>query len=159
MAFDSPSSARTAEKSGSPPVKQFSIFLSNKVGALLDIVKLLNEHAVDVLAVNVQDSADAAIVRIVVSDPERVQDLFAMNDIACSICNLVVVELKESATDLGKLLSALLMAEVNIHGSYSLLTRPRGNCAIALHVEDDDCASAVLRSHGFRLLDQGDISR
>jgi hypothetical protein len=41
-------------------VTQFSIFLPNKVGALLHVVKLLNEHHVHVLAVNVQDSADTA---------------------------------------------------------------------------------------------------
>ena len=35
----------------------------------------------------------------------------------------------------------------------------RGNTALALHVEDNECATAVLRSHGFRLLDQADISR
>src|SRR5438128_6050443 len=118
MAFEP--STRTTEKIEGPRVKQFSIFLQNKVGALLHIVKLLNEHAVDVLAVNVQDSADAAIVRIVVSDPEQVQDLFALNEVPFSICDLVVVELKESATDLSKLLTALLMAEVNIHGIYAL---------------------------------------
>lgn len=150
---------QTAEKTGGQPVKQFSVFLNNKVGALLDVVKLLNEHAVDVLAMNVQDSADASIVRIVVSDPERVQDLFGLRDVPHSFCDLVIVELKEGANQLGKLLTALLMAEVNIHGSYSLLTRPRGNCALALHVEDNDCASAVLRSHGFRLLSQADLSR
>ena len=142
-----------------PRVQQFSIFLMNKVGALLDVVKMLNEHAVDVLALNVQDSADAAIVRIVVSDPDAVRDLFASHDIPCSISDLVVSELKEGASELGKLLTALLMAEVNIHGCYSLLTRPRGNAALALHVEDNECATAVLRSHGFRLLDQTDISR
>ena len=156
MAFDTP---RTTEKVEGPRVKQFSIFLRNKVGALLDVVKMLNEHAVHVLAVNVQDSADAAIVRIVVSDPERVQELFAIQEVPCSICELVVVELREGATELSKLLTGLLMAEVNIHGIYSLLTRPRGNCALALHVEDDECASAVLRSHGFRILSQADISR
>jgi len=158
MAFDFESS-QTTEKADSAPVKQFSIFLRNKVGALLDVVKMLNEHSVEVLALSVQDSADAAIVRIVVSDPEQVQELFAMNDIPCSVCDLVVVELKESASELGKLLKGLLMAEVNVHTSYSLLTRPRGHCALALHVEDSDCATAVLRSHGFRLLDQADISR
>ena len=68
--------ARTTSKTEGPQVKQFSIFLKNKVGALLDVVKLLNEHNIHVLALNVQDSADSAIVRIVVSDPERVQDLF-----------------------------------------------------------------------------------
>lgn len=149
----------TTEKIEGPPVKQFSIFLRNKVGALLDVVRMLNEHAIDVLALNVQDSADAAIVRIVVSDPEAVDELFASNEIPFSTCDLVVSELKEGASELSKLLTALLMAEVNIHGCYSLLSRPRGNTALALHVEDNECAMAVLRSHGFRLLDQTDISR
>jgi hypothetical protein len=153
------SSSRTTEKLEGPRVQQFSIFLQNKVGSLLDVVKMLNENAVDVLALNVQDSADAAIVRIVVSDPEAVQDLFASHEIPCSTCDLVVCEMKEGASGLGKLLTALLMAEVNIHGCYSLLTRPQGNAALALHVEDNECATAVLRSHGFRILDQTDISR
>src|SRR5271163_2915229 len=96
------STSRIAEKVEGPPVQQFSIFLQNKVGALLDVVKMLNEHAVDVLALNVQDSADAAIVRIVVSDPEAVQDLFASNEIPCSTCDLVVAELKEGASELSK---------------------------------------------------------
>jgi len=152
-------SARTTEKEEGPRVKQFSVFLPNKVGALLDVVKLLNDHHVEVLAVSVQDSADAAIVRLVVSDPESVHDLFTAGDVAFSTCELVVIELKDGAAQLGKVLTALLMAEVNIHGSNSLLTHPRGNTALALHVEDTECACAVLRSHGFRILSQGDISR
>jgi len=156
MTFES---SRTTEKEEGPRVKQFSIFLKNKVGALLDIVKMLNEQHIEVLAVSVQDSADAAIVRLVVSDPGRVQDLFSAEEVAFSTCDLVVVELKEGATQLSKLLTALLMAEVNIHGSCPLLTRPRGNAALALHVEDEECACAVLRSHGFRILSQSDISR
>lgn len=148
-----------AEKLDGPIVRQFSVFLSNKVGALLDIVKMLNEQNVVVLALNVQDSADSAIVRLVVSDPEQVQELFAIHDIPFSTCELVVAELKEGASQLGKVLVGLLMAEVNLHGSYSLLSRPRGNAALALHVEDNECASAVLRSHGFRILSQADISR
>lgn len=150
---------RTTEKLDGPKVKQFAVFLQNKVGALLDVVKLLSEHSVLVLALSVQDSADAAIVRIVVSDPDHVQELLREQEIACSTCDLVVVELKEGAADLAKLLTCLLMAEVNVHTTYPLLTRPRGNAALALHVEDDECACAVLLSHGFRILSQRDISR
>lgn len=156
MTFES---TRTTEKEEGPRVKQFSIFLKNKVGALLDIVNLLNHQHVEVLAVSVQDSADAAIVRLVVSDPDRVRELFTIQEVAFSTCDLIVVELKEGAAQLGKLLTALLMAEVNIHGSCPLLTRPRGNAALALHVEDEECACAVLLSHGFRILSQSDISR
>ena len=150
---------QTAEKLGGPRVTQFSVFLPNKVGALLHIVRLLNEHHVDVLAVNVQDSADSAIVRIVVSDPESVQAIFLERAVAFSVCELVIVELREGANELGRLLAALLAAECNIFGSYALLTRPRGRTALALHVEDNECATSVLQSQQFTILGQSDISR
>lgn len=152
-------SLKTIERLDGSQVKQFSIFLENRVGALLSIVRVLNEHHVDVLALNIQDSADSAIVRVVVSDPETVQGIFRMNDIPYSVTEFVVVELTEGAESLGKMLNALLMAEVNIHGSYALLTRPNGKPALALHVEDNECGVAVLRSHGFQVLSQSDISR
>lgn len=153
------SATRTAEKTSGPRVKQFSIFLPNKVGALSEIVKLLSEQNIHVLALDVQDSADCAIVRIVVSDPEQAQELFSIHDIAHASSNILVVELREGATQLPKLLAALLMAEVNIHSCYALLTRPNGSTALALHLEDNDCATAVLTSHMFRVLSQLDISR
>ncbi len=149
----------TAEKLGGPRVNQFSVFLANKVGALMSVVTLLNSHNVHVVALSVQDSADTAIVRIVVSDPESVQNIFTEHEIPFAVCDLVVVELVEGATELGELLAALLAADVNIFGSYALLTRPRGRTALALHVEDNECATAVLTSHGFTILGQSDISR
>src|SRR5687768_11384969 len=149
-----PQEPSTTDTLNGPRVNQFSVFLPNKVGALLEIVKLLNERNVHVVAISVQDSADTAIVRVVVSDPESVQDIFHEHEIPFSVCSLCVVELREGATELGKLLAALLAAEVNIFGSYALLTRPRGRTALAIHVEDEECACAVLRSHGFSILSQ-----
>jgi hypothetical protein len=71
----------------------------------------------------------------------------------------MVVELREVATQFIKILSTLLMAEVNVHFSYPLLTRPNGRAALAMHVDDSECASSVLIGEGFRLLSQSDISR
>ena len=81
------------------------------------------------------------------------------HDVPFGVCAMVVVELREVATELAKLLAALLMAEVNVHFSYPLLTHPRGFAALALHVDDTDCASSVLLGEGFKLLSQADISR
>ena len=156
MPFDDSS---VAEKNGTPRVMQFSVFLPNKVGALMEVVSLLNNHNVHVVAMSVQASADTAIVRIVVSDPESVQDIFAEHEIPHSVCDLVVVELPEGPTELGRLLAALLAADVNIFGSYALLIRPRGRSALAPHVEDNECAISVLHQHGFQILGQSDISR
>ena len=156
MALDLPA---TTEKLGGPLVKQFSIFLPSKVGAMLEIVKLLNQHNTHVVGLSISESTDSAIARVVVSDPETVEDLFHQHDVAFGVCEMVVVEMQEVATELAKLLAALLMAEVNVHFSYPLLTRPHGLAALALHVDDTDCASSVLQGEGFHLLSQTDISR
>ena len=150
---------QTTSKTDGPLVKQFSIFLPNKVGAMLDVVKLLHAHSTHVVALSISESTDSAIARIVVSDPEQVEELFRQHDVPFGVCAMVVVELREVATELAKLLAALLMAEVNVHFSYPLLTHPRGFAALALHVDDTDCASSVLLGEGFRLLSQADISR
>lgn len=149
----------TIEKLDGPRVKQFSVFLENKVGALLDVVKVLEQHDVHVLALSIHDSSDMSIVRMIVSDPELVHHLFHEHEIACSECELLVVEMSGGAPELKRLLGALLQAEVNIHFSYALLTRPNGHTALALHPEDYECASAVLRASQFKLLSQTDISR
>ncbi len=149
----------TTSKMGGPLVKQFSVFLPNKVGAMLDIVKVLNTNNTHVVALSVSESTDSAIARIIVSDPERVEKLFRQKNVAFGVCEVVVVEMREVATQLVKLLAALFMAEVNVHFTYPLLTRPRGFAALALHVDDNECASSVLMGEGFKILSQRDISR
>ena len=52
-----------------PLVKQFSAFLENKVGALLDLTRTLGESNVHVCGISVVDSADASVVRMVVDEP------------------------------------------------------------------------------------------
>jgi hypothetical protein len=156
MALDLP---ETTQKFDGPRVRQFSIFLPNKVGAMLDVVRLLNAHHADVVALSISESTDSAIARVIVSDPDLVERLLGENNVAFGVCEMVVVEMSEVAGQLAKLLAALLMAEVNVHFTYPLLTRPRGFAALALHVDDSDCASSVLLGEGFKILSQSDISR
>ena len=142
-----------------PLVKQFSVFLPNKVGAMLDIVKLLNTKNAHVVALSISESTDSAIARIIASDPTRVEKLFREKNVAFGVSEVVVVEMREVATQLAKLLAALVMAEVNVHFAYPLLIRPRGFAAIAVHVDDTECAWSVLTGQGFDILSQDDISR
>ena len=138
----------TSSKIDGPLVKQFSVFLPNKVGAILDVVKLLRSHHTHVVALSISESTDSAIARIVVSDPDQVEQLFQPDDVAFGVCEMLVVEMREVATELAELLAALLMAEVNIHFTYPLLTRPRGFAALALHVDDTDCACLCCWARG-----------
>ena len=158
MALNSPTTPSAETRAARERVVQFSIFLRNKVGAFLDVVRLLQEHQVNVLGTTIEPSADTAIVRVVVSDPDAVEGIFHLHSIPYSTWPLVVVELKEAA-HFGEVLTALLAAEVNIFGAYALLTRPHGHATLALHVEDNECATSVLNGSGFTILNQDDLSR
>ena len=156
MTLDLP---ETTSKMEGPLVKQFSVFLPNKVGAMLEVVKLLNATTWVFCALSVSESTDSAIARIIASDPARVERLFTERNVPFGVSEVVVVEMREVATQLVKLLAAVVMAEVNVHFAYPLLIRPRGFAAIALHVDDTECASSVLKGEGFKILSQDDISR
>lgn len=149
----------TTEKLDGRAVRQYSVFLANRVGALMEVVKMLSEAKVIVLALSIQDSSETSIARMIVSDPELLEELFDRNDIAYGVCEVVVAELEEGASDLPRLLAALLEAEVNILFSYTLLIRPRGRPLLAIHTDDLECATAVLEGRRFRLLRQTDLSR
>lgn len=140
-------------------VRQFSVFVENKVGRLLEMVNLIRQHNINVVAISIVDTSDSAINRMVVDDPDRVRDLFLENGYAFSECELIVVELNIPELDLQRVLSGLVQAECNIMFVYSLLTQPNGKAAIALHVEDNELAADVLTRCGFKLLTQKDILR
>ncbi len=141
------------------PVRQIAVFLQNRAGALLSVVRLLGEHHVIVLGISVQDSIDATVVRMILSDPDLVETLFIERGIPYSTTEVVVLELVEGASGLAGCLRALLNAETNIHFIYPILTQPNGRPALALCLEDNEFGKSVLLKEGFKLIYQEDLSR
>lgn len=141
------------------PVRQFSIMLPNRAGALAAMVKLLRSLAIEVIGLSVQDSRDATVARLVVSDPDAAEQLFMEKGIAYTLCELVVIAMRESGPGLLQCLDSLMIAETNVDFAYALLPSPEGRSMLAMHVEDYEFAVAVLHQSGFRLVYQDDLSR
>ena len=153
------SESKVREKLQPPLVRQFSVFLENKVGALLDLTRTLSDSNVHVCGISVVDTADASVVRIVVDDPERCHEALGKAAIPVSGSNLVGVEMPRGPEKLDTVLRSLVAAEVNIQYTYSLMVRPHDKALLALHCEDPDFARDVLMKAGYRVLSQKDISR
>ena len=149
---------KTAEARNSDPVRQFSIFTENKVGRLIDVIKLFADSGIHVVALTVLDTTDSSILRLVVDDPDKARLILRGHDLAFVETDLLAVELT-AATDLQKILAALLQAEINIHYTYAFIVRPGNNQALAMHLEDMEIGGQVLTRQGFKVLTQNDISR
>lgn len=140
------------------PVKQFSVFLPNRVGRLYELSSLLAKKNVHVMAMTTLDTTDCAIDRLVVDDPDRARELLVKNDFTFTECEVVVVEFADES-HLRGVLAALMEVEVNIHYIYPFLFRPGGMCAVVMSLEDNDIAAQSLNTHGYRVLTQRDIAR
>ena len=141
------------------PVRQFSVMIPNRVGALASLVKLLRNSSIEVIGLSVQDSRDATIARLVLSDTDSAEAIFCEKGIPYMICELVVIALKEAGPGLLQCLDTLMTAETNVDFAYALMPGPQGQALIAMHVEDYDFATSVLNRSGFKLMYEEDLIR
>lgn len=143
-----------------PSVRQFNVFLENRIGALMDVVRRFEVTDVRIVSLTVVDSADCAIIRIVLSDPERAVEIFQQGKMMVTESNLLVVKLPDGRQPLVTICKALLSAEISIDYAYPLMigVGPEGNTALALHVDDFETAAATLNDMGFTLYTEGDLT-
>lgn len=149
---------KTVAASGTP-VRQFSIMLPNRVGALASLVKLLRGSAIDVIGLSVQDSRDATIARLILTDTDSAEAIFCEKGIPHTVCELIVLALKEAGPGLLQCLDILMTAETNVDFAYAMLPGPEGQALLAMHVEDYEFATSVLNRSGFKLMYEEDLVR
>jgi hypothetical protein len=147
----------TAHARDWPSVRQYNVFVENRVGNLLSVVRHFESTDIHIVSLTVVDSADCAIIRMVLSDPERAREIFELHKLPITETDLLVVELPDVTQPLVQICKALLGAEISIHYAYPLLIGPHGRAALALHVEDHETAAATLSRLGFILFTEKDL--
>src|SRR5437763_8992853 len=140
-----------------PSVRQFNVFVENRVGNLLTVVRHFETTDIRIVSLTVVDSADCAIIRLVLSNPERALEIFERAKLPVTESDLLVVQLPDGPQPLLQICKALLSAEISIHYAYPLLIGPRGHSALALHVEDHETACTTLSRLGFVLITEKDL--
>src|SRR3954467_8064572 len=78
-----------------PSVRQFNVFVANRLGGLADVIRRFETTDVHIVALMVVDSSDCAIIRLVLSDPERAKEIFEQAKLPATESDLLVVKLPE----------------------------------------------------------------
>lgn len=147
----------TARARQYPSIRQFTVFLENRVGQLLEVVRRFEGSRVRIVAFSTNEAAECSIARFVLSHPEQGREILERAGLSIIESDLIGVELPPDPQPLLRICTALLQIEVNIHQSYPLLVHPDGSPALALHVDNVEMAIEALESKGFRLLREDDL--
>lgn len=140
-----------------PCLRQFCVFLENRVGKLNELMRHLETIDVRVLALSIVDSVDFAMVRLIFNNADRAREKLELSGFLFSESDVVGVELPEDEKPFSSLCTTLVKAEVNIHHAYPLLYRRRGRGTVALFVDDVDQAIQLLRESGHHVITENDL--
>lgn len=140
-----------------PCLRQFIIFLENRVGALHEVMRKLERDDLRVVALSILDSTDCAMARIIVDQYERARELLTFGGFTLFESDVIGVQLPDSPQPHAAILNALVAAELNVQYLYPLNYRRHGRGAVALHVHDVDEALVVLKERKFKLVTEDDL--
>jgi len=140
-----------------PAMRQFTVFLENRVGQLMEVVKRFEGTGIRICALSINDAAECAFVRFLVSDADRGREILERSGLAIIESDLVGVELPEDPQPLLRICTALLQAELNIMQAYPLFVRPNDKPAVAIMVENAERAMETLHEKGFTILTEHDL--
>jgi hypothetical protein len=141
-----------------PTIRQFTVFLENRVGQLLEVIRRFEGSKVRIVALSINDATECAFVRFLLSHPEQGREVLERAGLAMIESDLIGIELPEEAQPLLQVCAALLQAEINIVQAYPLIVRPHGRPAVALMVDNIELALETLDRKGFRMITEADLA-
>lgn len=140
-----------------PTIRQFTVFLENRVGQLLEVIRRFEGGRVRIVALSISEATECAFVRFLLSHPEQGREVLERAGLALIETDLIGIELPPSPQPLLEICTALLQAEVNIIQAYPLIIRPHGRPAVAIMVDNLEMALETLGAKGFTMITEGDL--
>lgn len=147
----------TGKAHGQPTVRQFSVFLEDRVGQLVRLTRLFETTNIHILGLSMVYSVDCAIVRLILDDPDLGYEIITNSQFPVCETELLAVSLPAGKRGLLAIWSALLGAEINILYAYPLFARPKGRACMVLQTDELETAARALLSRDFDLLDETDL--
>ena len=136
-------------------IKQISVFVENRPGALYAMTGVLAQHKVDLRALSLAETSDFGIVRIIVDDVYKATTVLKDAGYVHSVTNVLGVAIPDVPGGLNRVLQVLTDARVNVEYMYAFLGgKDSEHAYMIFRVADSEAAAAALASRGIQTVDQ-----
>ena len=140
-------------------LKQLTVFVENKQGALVAITDTLAAHNVNIRALSIADTEEFGILRLIVNDNDTACKILAEEGYLLKITDVVGVKIGDQPGKLSKALEVLDKAAINMEYLYAFMARTEKHAYVVLRVADNAAAEAALTEAGFHMITDADVSK
>ena len=107
-----------------PAIRQFTVFLENRVGQLLEVIRRFEGTKVRIVALSISDAGECAFVRFLLSHPEEGREILERAGLAIIESDLIGVDLPEGPHALLRICTAPIAGRGKHHPGLSVVGSP-----------------------------------
>lgn len=128
-------------------LKQYSIRLENRVGALADLCAVIEKESINLLAICAIDTVEEAVLRIVAEKAEETKTVLEGHGFRPIETSVLVVELENTPGATGRMAALLSQNGINIDYLYASAHPLMGKAIAVFRLQEIDRALAVVQNH------------
>ncbi len=156
-------------------INQITVFLENKAGSLLDVTKILSENKVDLRAINIAETADYGLLRMITADNASAEKVLKAEGLIFTETPVLAVAIDDKPGALSGVLEILvkenidvhymysifgdrkLSTYIDVHYMYSIFGHQNGKAYMIMQLAEEDKATELLKSNGVTIAEPKDL--
>lgn len=138
-------------------INQITVFLENKAGALLDVTKLLSNNKVDLRAINIAETADYGLLRLITADNKKAEEVLKAENLIFTETSVLAVAIDDKAGALTDLLEVFAKNDINVHYMYSIFGNQDVKAYMIMQLSDIEKATKVLGDNNIVIAEPKDL--
>lgn len=138
-------------------ITQISVFLENKKGRLYEVCALLGRHQVNIRALNIAETPDYGVLRMVVDQPDEAIRVLKERNIIASRTDVVAVEISDRPGGLADILKVLEGSDVNVEYMYGFFEKGPDKAVLVFRFDRPEDAIRLLKKHHIPVVQSADI--
>ena len=137
-------------------VHQLSVFIENKSGTLVKVLKVLKANGIQLIATTIADTAEYGICRIICSEPVRAYNVLKEGGVAVSLCDVFAIELDDEPGRAADAIEIFSKEGISIAYLYSFLLGGKG--VLIFRTDNAEKAREIITLNKLKFIEEKDLS-
>lgn len=135
-------------------LKQLSLFLENKPGALGAPMRVLAAAGLNITTMSLADTQDFGILRLIVREWEKALALLQQNGFVVNVTDVIAIEVSDKPGGLAEILTPIEDSGINVEYMYAFTLKKGDKGVLVFRFDNPDRALTVLKQHKINVVGQ-----
>lgn len=136
-------------------IKQLSVFLENKSGRLNEVLGILGQANIRIIAATVADTSEYGILRLITSDTAKAYEVLKANRVSAQQSDVVALTCNSTAAEFAEQMDYFTREGLSVEYMYCFSTGEKA--FLILRTSDNAMVDAIARKYGLDIITEKEL--